>query len=224
MISNQNKLYIKKSFPFWDLLNFQEQNLIIESCELIYYKSGENIYNGLNDCIGVLLIKQGELRTYILSEDGREITLFRVARDEICILSASCLVKNITFDIHIDAETDTEILSISAKIFSQLSKDNIYVENFMNKEAVNRFSHVMWTIEQILFKAFDQRLAIFLLDETAKRNTNILKLTHEQIAKYMGSAREVVSRMLKYFANENLVALSRGEVKVLDKAKLRKLV
>ena len=79
-------------------------------------------------------------------------------------------------------------------------------------------------MQQILFMSFDKRLAIFLLDEVAKNNSDTLKITHEQIAKYMGSAREVVSRMLKYFEGEGIVALSRGGIQLLDKQKLRGLL
>lgn len=90
--------------------------------------------------------------------------------------------------------------------------------------ATTRFSDVMWAMQQILFMGVDKRLAIFLWDETAKTGSNSIKMTHEQIARYMGSAREVVSRMLKYFAGEGIVALSRGEIRVMDKEKLSKLI
>ena len=82
----------------------------------------------------------------------------------------------------------------------------------------------MWVMQQILFMSMDKRLAVFLLDETAKNGTDTVKLTHEQIAKYMGSAREVVSRMLKYFAAEGLVSVSRGGIRLIDKSRLRDLV
>ncbi len=78
----------------------------------------------------------------------------------------------------------------------------------------------MWAMQQILFMSFDKRLAIFLIDELAKTGGDTVRLTHEQIAKYMGSAREVVTRMLKYFANEGIVTLSRGAVTVTDREKL----
>ena len=79
-------------------------------------------------------------------------------------------------------------------------------------------------MQQILFMSLDKRLAIFLLDEASKLGSDTIKLTHEQIAKYMGSAREVVSRMLKYFVSEGMISSSRsGGIKLLDKARLRKL-
>ena len=98
------------------------------------------------------------------------------------------------------------------------------VKIFSLEAALGRFSDVMWVMQQILFMSMDKRLAIFLLDEIAKNGDATVKLTHEQIAKYMGSAREVVSRMLKYFSVEGIIAVSRGEgIRILDKDRLRAL-
>jgi CRP/FNR family transcriptional regulator len=220
---SDHQAFIREALPFWNKLSTQEQQLILNNVANVHYNQGENIHRGENDCIGMLLLISGELRTYILSEDGREITLYRLMPGDICVLSASCILQSITFDVHIDAELDSEILLINSTVFQKLCT-NIYVENFSYKMAVDRFSDVMWAMQQILFMRFDKRLAIFLLDETARIGTDSLSVTHEQIAKYMGSAREVVSRMLKNFENEGLVELSRGGIKILDKKKLRELI
>ena len=216
--------FLKEILPFWDKIADGEKNLLTSNIKSVLYKQGENVYSASRECIGVLLVKKGELRTYIISEKGKEVTLYRLHRGEVCILSASCLLKNISFDVFIDAEQDTEVLLINPVIFSQLQNNSLYVENFALRSAVDRFSDVMWAMEQILFMSFDRRLAVFLLDETARTGTNTLSLTHEQIAKYMGSAREVVSRMLKYFVKEGMVELRRGGILVTGKDRLRKLV
>ena len=223
MLENKNKTFICEILTFWDKLNAQEQALILNNVHSVQYGQGENIHSGENDCVGVLLIKSGELRTYILSEDGREITLYRLTKGNVCILSASCILKSITFDVHIDAEQDSEVLLINSTVFQQICNKNIYAENFSYKITVDRFSDVMWAMQQILFMSFDKRLAIFLLDEISKNDTDSISLTHEQIANYVGSAREVVSRMLKYFENEGFVELSRGRVTVIDKKRLKDL-
>ncbi len=216
--------FISKTLTFWDNLSKKEQDLILNNIHYSNYKKGDNVHSGENDCVGVLLIKSGELRTYILSEDGREITLYRLNEGDVCILSASCILENITFDVHIDAELDSEILLINSSIFKQVSSKNIYAENFSYRLTIDRFSDVMWAMEQILFMSFDKRLAIFLIDELSRNHSNSIALTHEQIAKYVGSAREVVSRMLKYFQTEGLVKLSRGVVEIIDKKGLMKLI
>lgn len=215
---------LQKTLGFWDNLTQNQKNVLTQNVISVTYKSGEIVYNGDNECIGILIVKSGELRTYLLSQDGKEITLYRLCAGDICILSASCLLKNITFDVHIECEHESEVLLLNASIFSKLQNENVYVENFALKTAVGKFSDVMWAMEQILFTSFDHRLASFLFDESNKTNSLTIKLTHEQIAKYIGSAREVVSRMLKHFELDGLVSLSRGGLTILDKEKLRKMI
>ena len=107
--------------------------------------------------------------------------------------------------------------------FRQLMQENVYVRCYAYQMTAERFSDTMWTMQQILFMSADRRLAIFLTDELAKTGGADLRMTHDQIARYMGSAREVVSRLLKYFAGEGLVRLYRGGVTVLDKERLKQI-
>jgi len=208
----------------WDKLNESEIELIEKNISKVSYSKGYNLHSTDSECLGVLLIKKGALRVYILSEDGREITLYLLSPDDICVLSASCIINSITFDVHIDAEVDTDAYLINIGAFSNLSSKNAYVENFAYKNTMARFSDVMWAMEQILFLRFDQRLAIFLLDETRKINSTDLQFTHEQIAKYIGSAREVVSRMLKVFQTKGILTHSRGMIHIIDMDKLSNLI
>ncbi len=216
--------YFSKKLSFWQHLNRQEQTLLCNNTKLVLYSSGNCIHNGDDNCIGVLLVKTGHLRVFILSEDGRDITLYRLFKDDICILSASCAIEGITFDVAIEAEEESNVVLINGAAFNQLQKNNVYVENFAYKLAVSKFSDVMWTMEQILFMGVDKRLAIFLWDEMSKTHNDEIAMTHEQIARLMGSAREVVSRMLKYFAREEIVEVTRGSIRILDKMKLRNLI
>lgn len=220
MLSTDITRFIRESLPFWDKLSENQRNLLLNYTTQHHYQRGESILSSTFECIGLLLIKSGTIRVYILSEEGKEVTLYRLAKGDICVMSASCILKSITFDVCIEAEDDCEVIQMASSALSLLSSDNIYVECFIYKLAAERFSDVMWTMQDILFTSFDKRLAAFLLDETAKNYSDTLKMTHEQIAKYMGSAREVVSRMLKYFANEGYVTLSRGGVRIIDKESL----
>ncbi len=224
MIDRNDEQFLTETLTFWPHLNPVEQLQLVENTFAARFSRGDVIHRGDEDCAGILIIKSGGLRTYMLSEDGREITLYRLSPGDVCVLSSSCVLSNITFDVHIDADLDSEILMIHSEVYAALSAQNIYVENFSYKEAVSRFSDVMWAMQQILFMSFDKRLANFLIDEIARTGSNDIPMTHDQIAKYIGSAREVVSRMLKYFASEGYVALSRGGVKVIDKIRLRALV
>jgi CRP/FNR family transcriptional regulator len=214
---------LTEHFPFWPNLTPEQKNYMASHASLLCYRKGTNIHSGENECVGLMLVKSGELRVYMLSEEGREITLYRLREGDVCILSASCVLSTITFDVHVDAEVESEVLLVTASAFAELSRQNVYVEKFSYQLATERFSDVMWTMQQVLFMSFDKRLAIFLLDEMNKAEEDTILLTHEQIAKYVGTAREVVTRMLKYFSGEGIVSLSRGGIKVLDKKKLRSL-
>ncbi len=214
---------IASQYPFWTQLSEGQRSFLLSHASLICYPKGINVHNGETECVGFILVRCGELRVYMLSEEGREITLYRLKDGDMCILSASCVLSTITFDVHVDAQVDTEVMLVSAAAFAELSRQNIYVEKFSYQLATERFSDVMWTMQQVLFMSFDKRLAIFLLDEMSKTSDDTIMLTHEQIAKLVGSAREVVTRMLKYFSSEGIVALARGGIKVLDKKRLRSL-
>jgi CRP/FNR family transcriptional regulator len=211
----------ERHFPAWAHMSEDDRAALIRNTAPVCYKKGVCVHGAESECIGILLIRKGMLRTYLLSEEGREVTLFRLREGDLCILSASCVMEAITFDVHVDAEEDTDALLINASFFSQLTERNIYVECSAYKTTVERFSDVMWAMQQILFMSMDKRLAVFLWDELSKTQGNTVRLTHEQIARYIGSAREVVSRMLKYFASEGIVELSRGGIRILDKGKLR---
>lgn len=224
MLQNESCETYLKQYTFWEHLDYKEKQQLCENTFSTNYPKGTTVHGGNADCIGVLIVKRGQLRTYMLSEEGRDVTLYRLFPGDICILSASCVLEAITFDVFIDAEEDTDVLLINSAVFHQIAEQNIYVKCFGYELATTRFSDVMWAMQQILFMGADKRLAIFLSDEIAKTGSDRIKMTHEQIARYMGTAREVVSRMLKYFAGEGIVALSRGEIRIVDKEKLHKLI
>ena len=212
----------KETFPFWDELSNTEKETFLNSSQYISFRKGTNIHNG-NECTGIILIRTGSLRLYILSDEGKEITLYRLFPGEMCMLSASCVLNNITFDVFVDAEENSECIIVGGCAYAALSERCDSAKIFALETALSRFSDVMWVMQQILFMSMDKRLAIFLLDEMSKTGSDTIRLTHEQIAKYMGSAREVVTRMLKYFSSEGIVELSRGGIKITDVKKLRSL-
>lgn len=214
--------YFTGIFPFWNKLSDQDKDLLLDNTYDAHYEKGMNVHSG-SECTGAIIVKSGLLRVYLLSENGKDITLYRMYPGELCMLSATCVIKAITFDVSIDAETDSELLIIKGNTFADIAERNVYVENFALNSAVEKFSEVMWIMQQILFISFDKRLATFLYDETVKTGSNNIKLTHDQVAKYMGSAREVVSRMLKYFVSEGIVSLGRGDITIIDRKKLRDL-
>ena len=163
------------------------------------------------------------LRTYILSEDGREITISRLFDYDVSLLSASCVMPDMQFNVMIEAEKDTELWSLPACMFKNLVDESLAVSNYSRNLLSSNFSELMWLMEQIMWKSFDKRLAAFLLEESQLEGSTPLKITHEKIASHLGTAREVVTRMLRYFQSENMVKLTRGSIEITDKEKLENL-
>lgn len=210
-------------FPVWERLTPQQQATLSGSMFSRRVRRGDVIHQGDADCTGLLLVKSGQLRVFMLSEDGREITLYRLFERDLCLFSASCMMRSIQFDITIQAEKDAELWVIPAETYRQVMEESAPLSNFTNEVMAARFSDVMWLIEQVLWKSFDRRLAAFLLEESAIEGTRTLKITHELIGNHMGNPREVVTRMLRYFQGEGLVRLSRGTVEIVDEIALRGL-
>lgn len=213
-----------ENYPdFWGHLSENEKDFALETSRCVCYHTGQGVHSSNNRCAGVLFLVKGDLRVYIMSEEGKEVTLYRLSAGDICIMSASCVMDDVTFDVYVDATTDVSAVLLPTSTFSKLQKGNIYIENFSNKIKARRFSDVMWTMQQILFFSFDRRLAIFLYDEYVK-NGPIIRYSHLEIARFLGSAREVVSRMLKYFESEGIVTVSRKEIEIIDKKKLKERI
>lgn len=219
----EDKDAIIKNLPFWEHLSKDEKNIVSEKSVLRTYKKGMSIRSSGGGCLGLILILCGEIRVYILSEEGREITLFRIRNQEACVLSASCVITQITFETNMAAETDTEVLIIPASVFGKLAENNIYVKCFMYELMTERFSNVIRNMQQMIFCGFDKRLAEFLLNEYERTGIKTIRMTHEQIAKELGSAREVVARMMKRFSAEGLVEVRRGTVILKDLRKLQNI-
>lgn len=210
-------------FPVWNRLTAAQQNQLLSGLTSRKAKKGTILHNGSADCTGLLLIKTGQLRAYILSDEGREITIYRLFDRDMCLFSASCILNSIQFEITITAEKDTEFWLIPSELYKNLLTESAPLANYTNELMAARFSDVMWLIEQILWKSLDKRLAAFLLEEAASEDSNELKITHEIIANHLGSHREVITRMLRYFQSEGIVKLSRGKITLLNPERLEAL-
>ena len=210
-------------FPIWNQLNSEHQKKILSTLADRSVKKGTVVHNGGNDCTGLLLVKSGQLRACILSEEGREITIYRLFDRDMCLFSASCMMRSIQFEITIEAEKDTELWIIPVEVYQSIMTESAPVANYTSELMAARFSDVMWLIEQIIRKSLDKRIAAFLLEESVIEESAVLKITHETIANHLGSHREVITRMLKYFQNEGMVRLSRGKVEITDPEKLEEL-
>jgi CRP/FNR family transcriptional regulator len=214
---------LSEYFPIWDKLTEAQRTRLADATEFRKVKKGTVLHNGSLDCLGLLLLRSGQLRAYILSEEGREITIYRLFDRDVCLFSASCVMPNIQFEIIIEAEKDTELWIIPACLYKDLMEESLAISNYANALMSGHISELMWLVEQIMWKSFDKRLAKFLVEESALEETQLLPITHEKIANHMGTAREVVTRMLRYFQGEGMVKLTRGAVELTDMKALQEL-
>ena len=210
-------------FPVWNQLTKAQQDTLESASGFRSVKKGTVLHRGSLDCLGLLLIRSGQLRAYILSDEGREITIHRLFEMDVCLLTASCVMPNIQFEIIVEAEKDSEFWVIPAGVYKSLMTESLALSNYANDLLSGHYSDLMWLMEQIMWKSFDRRLAAFLLEESSLDGTDSLKITHEKIANHMGTAREVVTRMLRYFQGEGMVKLTRGTVELTDRKALADL-
>ena len=201
----------EKLYPFWRNLDANEQDMFASATRRLSYRSNTLIHQPGRKCEGMFYMLKGVLRIYILSDEGREITLYRLHEGEHCVLSASCVIDAISFSVFIEAETDCELLLTDAGTLRQLVENNVHIKVFAQEIA----------LQQVLFFSVDRRLAIYILNSSEKQGSGTIRTTHEQIASSIGSAREVVSRMLKRFADDGLIRLSRGTIEIKNRKGLK---
>jgi len=207
----------------FDKLTKSQQDALTSAAFVRKFRKSEILHNGSQDCTGLILVLSGQIRAFTISDDGREITMYRLFERDICLFSAACIMNSIQFDITITAEKDAEVLVIPSEVYKSVMEVSAPLANYTNEVMASRFSDVMWLIDQVMWKSFDKRLAGFLLNEANIEGTNTLKITHEIIGNHLGSPREVGTRMLKYFVNERLISLSRGTIEIIDKSGLKKI-
>ena len=210
-------------FPIWDHLQPHQQRQLLDSLTFQAVKKGTIVRGGNADCAGLLLIRTGQLRALVYSEEGREITIYRLFGGDICLFCAPCVVSSIRFDVTIQAEKDTEFWSIPSEVYQTLMAESAAVANYTNELMASRFSEFMSRMEQFMWKSMDKRVADFLLQEASIEQTHELRITHETIANHLGSHREVITRTLRSFQDAGMVKLSRGMVTLLDPEQLEAL-
>lgn len=211
-------------FPgVWDKLTDVQRRALEAAASPRRLEAGGQISGAGEECVGLLAVRSGRLRAYIVSDAGREITLYRLFERDICLFSASCVMRSLQFEVSIEAEQASELLVVSPDVYKRVMEESAPLANYTNELMASRFSEVMWLVEQILWKSFDRRLAAFLIEESALEGGEELRITHERIAAHLGTAREVVTRMLRYFQAEGLVSLSRGTVRIENRRGLEDL-
>lgn len=209
-------------FGFLDSLTREQKELFMENMDYSRYEPGRILTGVGSPCSGMVLVLSGVVRVYKISEDGREITLYRIGRGETCILTVSCMMGNLDYQAVAQVEEEAGMLTLPVEIFRKILMDNSAFQQFIFGTLTSRLAEVMMVVEETVFHSMDRRIAAYLV-ETAGRSGNSIRVTHEEIAMELGTAREVVSRILKEFEKRGYVALARGVVEVREPGSLRKL-
>lgn len=216
------ELNFEKYFPFWKELSDVDKKYLSDNTSIRHFEKEQSVHSSM-ECSGVFIVKTGKLRLYMCSDEGKEVTLYRLSPGEMCMLSASCVLQSITFDVFVDSEIATDCYMIPGAVFNKVAENVPTMKIFALEAAVSRFSDVMWVMQQIVFMNQDKRLAIFLLEEVESKEEKIITLTHEQIARHLGTAREVVSRMLKHLVSDGILEVTRKGINIIDIKKLRNI-
>lgn len=173
-------------------------------------------------CDRALLVSRGAIRVYKTSPSGRDITLYLVQPGEMCVLGISCLLRDRRYPAQASVKIDTEALGIPASVFRRLFREEEAVQQFVLDMFSSRLSSVTRLVEEVAFRRMDERLAVFLLKEAVRTPGTYptVTMSHEQIASHLGTAREVISRLLSRFEDDGLVTLDRRRVRIIEPAKL----
>ena len=191
--------YLKETLPFFKDLNDEEKNELISKSFIGKYEKGELVHSKNSSCTGLLITMSGNLYD----------------RD-VCMLSASCAFQNITYDVNLEAQNDASAIIIDSSLLKKLSQSNINVMNYILSLTQDKLSEVMYVLEQATFFSLDERITDYLLEQGRYQDSNILYITHENIANELGSSREVISRILKKFEKEGKIEVSRGKIKLIN--------
>lgn len=217
------RLHLENYLPFFDKLSENEKNKVIKNASIKTVNTHELIHSKNSDCTGIVLVLKGQLRSFMISDSGREITIFRLFERDVCILSSSCFYKNLTYDINLEAYEKSTIIIIDGNLIKELSYKNLCVQEFIINLTQNKLSETLFVLEQVVFFSLKSRVANFLLNEYYLTNSLDINITHDYIANNLGSSREVISRMLKGFEKEGIISIFRGKLTILDLKMLKNI-
>lgn len=214
---------LRNAFPFWESLTEQQKTELCRNTLKSHCEKKTQLHFGGGECAGVQIIGSGRVRVFITSPGGGDITLFRLIGGDVSILSAACMLNGMDIELDMEMETDCTIYTIPKKVYRRLYDESVVVKDYTMEMISEKFSDIMWLLNQFLFSNVASRIAGALLEHRALEGGDELSLTHETIAKDAGTAREVVTRILKQFQSDGLVKLGRGKVIIVDPERLGKI-
>lgn len=215
---NTIKIDLENRFPFLKNAPGEVKQQLLQHAVVKQVPAGEIICWEGDRCSQLALILSGSVRVYKVGENGREITLYRIEENESCILTASCILSQTRFPAIAVVESPVQAVLIPAPILRDWVERYEVWRDYVFGLLSRRLSTVIATVEEVAFRRVDARIAEFLASLTEKQVE--LRITHQEIAFELGTAREVVSRILKDFEQEKIIALSRGAITILNRPAL----
>ncbi len=214
---------LERSFPFWESLSENQKEEMISGVTRTECPKKTRLHFGGGECAGVQIIENGRARVFITSPNGGDITLFRLLDGDVSILSAACMLNGMDVELDMEMETDCVICTVPKKVYRKLYEESGAVKDYTMEMISEKFSDIMWLFNQYVFSNVASRLAAALLEHRALEHSDELAITHEMLARDAGTAREVVTRLLKQFQADGLVKLTRGKVEITDAKGLGKI-
>lgn len=213
----------KRSFPFWENLTESQKKQLQDSTTVNHCRKKTVLHFGGGECAGVQIIASGRARVFITSPGGGDITLFRLLEGDVSILSAACMMNGMDVELDMEMETDCVIYTISKKAYRRLYDECGAVKDYTMEMISEKFSDIMWLFNQFVFSNVASRVAGALLEHRGLEGSDVIAVTHEMLARDAGTAREVVTRILRQFQSDGLVKLTRGKIEITDAAGLGKI-
>ena len=224
MSADQDREFFQAALPFWESLDEEGQDLLLQGSRTLRVQAGGLVYHAGDKCLGVILLRSGRLRVYLLGAEGKEITLYFIGLNEASMLASSCILNSSALPVTVEAEEDSVLTIIPPTVYTCLIHKNSEAESYMTRTLMESFSHTLRAVETVVFLSIEQRMALLILQEEAFEQSNKVRLTQEKMSRQLGTAREVVSRQLKRFATDGLIRTFRGGGEILDRAGLEALV
>lgn len=207
--------YLSNALPFWSALTNSQRENIIAGSRSERFKKDSLIYGGIGD-LGVVIVRRGRLCVYTVSQEGREFVIMRLFGGNICMLGSETVMGRSAHITNISAESEVDLIIINSAVYDEICMMNRRAEFFTRTVINDHMAAIVANVQNMLLVSVERRVANFILEEHERSSSSRIKVTHEQLAKYIGTAREVVSRTLKKLSADGVISAERGVIVIKD--------
>ena len=223
MSDNIDKI-LEEKLAFYKQLQQKHKEDLIKSSRVLKIEKNRLITLERDNIEGIVIVLSGELKNFMNYRD-KEIKLFNLYEYDICILSSATNYSNLPCSTNLKTIKDSEVLIIEGEVFKNISSENLEAQKFLNTLTQSKLSEVMNTLIEVNFYSMENRVIKYLVNEFEYSNDLIVNVTHEDIANDLGTAREVISRILKKLDNRDLIIQpQRGKIEIVDIKKLKNII